>query len=321
MTVRNLPVNLEHTITLPGGETIGPDRLARTLMPGTDEFDRTGSFRFRDPDYGAVLLRYSSWSPAKRYPKGSPDDSGEGVSRSNARYPLVVWLHGAGEAGTDPLVALLGNPVTHLAHARVQAAFGGAFVLAPQCPTMWMDDGKGGYSGDGSSRYARALMALIRRFAHANASVDPDRVYIGGCSNGGYMAIRLMLDNPGFFAAGFPACEAFLDEWIGERELRSLARIPLRFVHCKADNTVPFAPYTERLYRRLAEAGARDVDAFSPEAVVDPSGRYHTADGKPFAYHCHFSWIYALNDGCSFSDGKPLMAWLAGQRREAAERP
>ncbi|HPS43475.1 MAG TPA: hypothetical protein PK542_03205 [Treponemataceae bacterium] len=313
MAVRNLPVNLEHTITLPGGKVIGPERLMRTLMPVTDEFDRTGAFRFRDPEYGAVRLRYSSWSPEGRYPKGS--------ARPKARYPLIIWLHGAGEAGTDPLVALLGNPVTHLAHERVQAAFGGAFVLAPQCPTMWMDDGKGGYSSDGSSRYARALMALIRRFAHANPSVDLDRIYIGGCSNGGYMAIRLLLDNPGFFAAGFPACEAFLDDWIGERELRALAQIPLRFVHCKVDNTVPFAPYTERLFGRLREAGARDVDAFFPEAVVDPLGRYQTADGKPFAYHCHFSWIYALNNACAFSDGKPLMAWLAEKRREAAGLP
>jgi predicted esterase len=318
MTVRNLPVNLEHTITLPGGETVGPDRLVRTLMPVTDEFDRTGSFRFRDPAFGPVRLQYSSWSPAKRYPKGSLGSSGMAASRPRACYPLIVWLHGAGEAGTDPLVALLGNPVTHLAHERVQSAFGGAFVLVPQCPTMWMDDGKGGYSSDGSSRYARALMALIVRFMHTNPSVDPDRVYIGGCSNGGYMAIRQLLDNPGFFAAGFPACEAFLDDWIGERELSSLARIPLRFVHCKADNTVPAGPYTERLYRRLAESGARDVDAFFPDAVVDPSGLYRAADGSPFAYHCHFSWVYALNDACVFSDGTPLMTWLARQRRETA---
>lgn len=327
MTVRNLPVTLEHTITLPDGETVGPDRLARTLMPVTDEFDRSGSFRFRDSEYGMVQLRYSSWSPTKRYPKGSPDIARQGThlaaqknpSRSKAHYPLLIWLHGAGEAGTDPLVALLGNPVTHLAHERVQAAFGGAFVLAPQCPTMWMDDGKGGYSSDGSSRYARALMALIERFTRANPSVDTNRVYIGGCSNGGYMAIRLLLDNPGFFAAGFPACEAFLDDWIGERELRALAQIPLRFVHCKADNTVPTALYTERLFRRLTEASARDAAAFFPETVVDPFGRYRTADGKPFTYHCHFSWIYALNNACSFPDGKPLMAWLADQRRKAAE--
>jgi predicted peptidase len=302
LAVRNLPVRLEHTITVSDGTVLGPRARARTIMPVADEFRLDGRFRFRDPRYGVVALRYAHWSPAAR------------PSAGGSRHPLVIWLHGAGESGTDPLVALLGNPLTRLAEARVQTALSGAFVLVPQCDTMWMDDGNRGYSTDGLSKYARALTALIRRFVARNPGVDPSRVYIGGCSNGGYMALRLVLDNPGFFAAAFPSCEAFRDDWIGEAELAALREIPLRFVHAKSDNTVPCAPYTETLYRRLVASGARDAKAFFPETIVDPSGRYKDAEGKPFAYHCHFSWIYALNDACDFGDGESLMDWLPRQR-------
>ncbi len=301
LTVRNLPVSLEHTITLPGGEVIGPERAQAPIMPVTEEFSRAGSFRFHDSEFGEVSLAYAHFSPVRRYP-------------GKDRYPLVIWLHGAGESGTEPLVALLGNPVTHLAGERAQSALGGAFVLIPQCPTMWMDDGKGRYSEDGSAKYSRGLMALINRFVQANPRIDPERIYLGGCSNGGFMAFRLLLDNPGFFAAAFTACEAFLDEWIGDGELKALARVPLRLVHARSDNTVPYIRSSQPLARRLTEFGARDVDAFFPEAILDPSGRYRDKDGNPFAYHCHFSWIYALNDACSFHDGKSLMAWLAEQR-------
>lgn len=301
MTVRNLPVSLEHTITLPGGAVIAPDRAQAPVMPVTEEFNRSGSFRFRDREYGSVCLAYAHFSPVRRYP-------------GKDRYPLVIWLHGAGEGGTEPLVALLGNPVTRLAGERAQSALGGAFVLVPQCPTMWMDDGNGRYSEGGSAKYSRTLMALIRRFVRANPRIDKERIYLGGCSNGGFMTFRLLLDNPGFFAAAFTACEAFLDEWIGEEELKALARVPLRLVHARSDNTVPYTRSSEPLVRRLAGIGARDADAFFPEAILDPSGRYRDKDGNPFMYHCHFSWVYALNDACSFQDGKSLMTWLAEQR-------
>ncbi len=302
LAVRNLPVRLEHTITVSDGTVLGPRALARTIMPVTDEFRLAGRFRFRDPRYGVVRLRYAHWSPRS------------GASRVGDRHPLVIWLHGAGESGTDPLVALLGNPLTRLAESRFQTALSGAFVLIPQCNTMWMDDGNGGYSTDGLSKYSRALMALIRGFIARNPGIDPSRVYIGGCSNGGYMALRLILDNPGFFAAAFPACEAFRDDWIGEPELAALREIPLRLVHAKSDNTVPCAPYTETLHRRLVSSGARDAKAFFPEAIVDPSGRHKDAAGNPFVYHCHFSWIYALNDACDFGDGESLTRWLARQK-------
>ena len=52
------------------------------------------------------------------------------------KLPLIIWLHGAGEGGNDPLVAYTGNRVTALSSPKVQRELGGAaWVLVPQCPT------------------------------------------------------------------------------------------------------------------------------------------------------------------------------------------
>lgn len=82
--------------------------------------------------------------------------------------PLIIWLHGAGEGGTDPTIAIMGNKVVNLATEEIQQYFGetGAEILAPQTPTMWLDEGDGNYMDPedataGKSYYTEALMGLI----------------------------------------------------------------------------------------------------------------------------------------------------------------
>ena len=47
-------------------------------------------------------------------------------------------MGGAGEGGNDPRLNTLGNEVTALYSDEFQSVMGGAYVLAPQCPTFWM---------------------------------------------------------------------------------------------------------------------------------------------------------------------------------------
>ena len=80
-------------------------------------------------------------------------------AEDNQKNALVIWLHGAGEGGVDPTIDLLANEVTALAGDEFQELFKGAYVLAPQSPTMWMDDGTGAYqNGDKGSCYAEAYL-------------------------------------------------------------------------------------------------------------------------------------------------------------------
>lgn len=131
------------------------------------------------------------------------------------KNPVIIWLHGQGEGGVDPDIAILGNEVSALAKESIQSYFTtgdvvGAYVLVPQCQTYWMDEGDGtNGSGGGVSRYTEILKDTIAYYLAQNPDADPDRVYIGGCSNGGYMTVNMLISYPELFAAAYPLCEGY----------------------------------------------------------------------------------------------------------------
>ena len=109
------------------------------------------------------------------------------------KKPLIIWLHGQGEGGTDPDIDILGTETSALAKEEIQKYFTaggtdtkGAFVLAVQTPTYWMDEGDG-TNGNGSriSRYTQILMDTVREYVKHNPYVDTSRIYLAGDSNGG----------------------------------------------------------------------------------------------------------------------------------------
>ncbi len=242
------------------------------------------------------------------------------------KRPLVIWLHGFGEGGQDPTVAYAGNKVVNLAGDEIQAKFGGAYVLAPQAPTFWMNDGSGQYGRTGKSKYGKALKAVIDEFvANNDAAIDTSRIYIGGCSNGGFMTMRMVLDYPDFFAAAYPICEALYDEVIGDADIEAIKHVPIWFVHARNDSVVKPEETAEPTFKRLIRAGARNVHFSLFDKVEDLRGLF-ADEGDPYEYHGHFSWIHALNDDCNLDyDGTPvvedgkevsLMEWLAIQRND-----
>ncbi|MBD2866947.1 prolyl oligopeptidase family serine peptidase [Paenibacillus sp. IB182493] len=258
-----------------------------------DDFRTKGKFT-----HNGVRLTYADYTPAK----------------DKSKNPLIIWLHGMGEGGTDPTVAIAGNKAVNFASKGVQGFFGGAYVLAPQTPTFWMDGLEG--FGDGTSKYESALMALIESYVKKNKDIDTNRIYIGGDSNGGYMTMLMIRDYPGYFAAAFPTCEALKDTLITDADIERMKNLPIWFVAAKTDQLVPPAEYAVPTYERLVAAGAKDVHLSLFDNVVDTSGLYTKADGTPFEYDGHWSWIYVYNNDVSEQmNGTTitLMQWLAGQ--------
>lgn len=293
-----------------------------------DDFDSSGQFTYKDSKYGDIKLQYASYSPAK-------DDK---------KNPLIIWLHGAGEGGTDPRVALLGNKVVNLASESIQKYFDGAYVLVPQCGTMWMDDGTGEYTPDGTSMYTEALMECIKNYVNNNSDIDFDRIYIGGCSNGGYMTLEMITTYPEYFVAAFPTCEAYKDVWLPDEKVNAIKDMPIWFTHAKDDTVVPINvqaegssfsepkfekdkdgnyilanDYSTKAVERLRAAGGKNIYLSLFENVTDQTGKYFKEDGiSPYHYNGHFVWIYVLNNkGVQNIDGKDvtLMEWLASQKR------
>ena len=209
--------------------------------------------------------------------------------------PLIIWLHGMGEGGTDVSIELMGNEVVALIRNDIQSHFTteggerGAYVLAVQCPTMWMDTAKGFNAGDHPSLYSDVLKSCIDRYVEQNPDVDRNRIYIGGCSNGGYMTVNMLLRNPGFFAAAYPTCEAFADANISDLQIKQISGENIWFVQSFDDTTVRPTEYCIPTYKRLIEAGAKNVwlSMFENVTGTDTPGQ---------RLRGHFSWVYVFND-------------------------
>ena len=239
----------------------------------------------------------------------------EQASAQNKK-PLIIWLHGMGEGGNSPSLPIMGNKATQFADASIQKYFDGAYVLAPQARTYWMH----GYNGfaDGTSIYSKTLMEMIKAYVAEHPGVDENRIYVGGDSNGGYMTMLLVRDNPGFFAAAFPTCEGLKDSLISKQDLANIAKTPIWFTAAKTDTVLPPKDYAVPTVERLKKAGA-DVHFSYFDNVIDTSGKYKKADGTPYEYMGHWSWIYVYNDQCEDTiNGKQvkLFQWMAEQKRK-----
>ena len=172
------------------------------------------------------------------------------------------------------------------------------------------------------SYYTAPVIALLEAFLFAHPEIDSNRIYVGGCSAGGYMTVNMMIQSPELFAAAFPICEYYLDSKITNTQINQLAKKPLWFTYATTDETVKPAKCSEPTITRLRSAGIKNLHTSIFENVTDTSGNYLLApdadeDDKEYnlsyVYDSHYSWIYVLNDECS--DGElNLFDWLAEQK-------
>ena len=273
------------------------------IHPILDEFDTLGTYTHSD----GIALTYGSYLPQK----------------TSSKIPLIIWLHGGGEGGTDPTIPLIANKAYNYASPDIQRHFKGAAVLAPQTPTRWMHGVTTSYTrGQEDDIYHKALMGLIQKYVAENPQIDSKKIYIGGCSNGGYMSLKLLIENPKYFAAAYISSLAYYDEFVTESQLLKLKNIPIWFVHSQDDLTTEADKTATPLYKRLKQIGSKKVHYSLFDHVIDITGQY---GGDSYLYNGHWSWVY-LHDNQVFSDydknpvlinGKPvsIMEWLAAQSR------
>lgn len=284
------------------------------ICPDLAGWDLTGSgiFAGLDMNYGFFTPDLAAIN-ARRANPGPFGQKQEPLSK----VPLVLWLHGAGE-GNEPYRTVMGNKVTSLSSPDIQGKLGGAaYILAPSSPTYWMDSGDGNIADDNQSIYTKALKALVDEFIAAHPDIDTDRVYVGGLSNGGFMTCRLVVDYPGFFAAGVPVCAPWVESLASEEEFKAMAKTPLWFVQAADDPLVDAETHALADYRHLKRIGAKDVHVTCYDHIEDETGRYKDKYGQPQRYVGHFIWINAYHDTVKteldgtnvLMDGRPVTLW------------
>ena len=307
--------------------SITEDAANNRISPDTDLFTARGTFggTYVNPmtdQEEELTLSTAAYEP-------------EGLAEGEAN-PLVIWLHGQGEGGTDPDIAILGNEVSALAKEEIQSYFqtddvAGAYVLAVQAPTYWMDEGDGtNGNGSGISRYTEILMDTINDYVAAHPDVDTDRIYLGGCSNGGYMTMNMVIQYPAYFAAAYPVCEAYAyyeyernsdgtyvktnDEatgtssfvktdqvWFTEEKIQAIKDLPIWLVQSADDPVVVPMNYLLPTYQALIQAGAENTWVSYFETVEG-------TDSPGTTYLGHFSWIYLFNNQVTGVQDKAAIA-------------
>jgi lysophospholipase L1-like esterase/predicted esterase len=153
-------------------------------------------------------------------------------------YPLILFLHGAGERGTDNAAQKRHFPERM---AKAQAATGQAcFVLAPQCPkgVWWTPRTRGGQRGDVQPPPVASMQAVMAALQEVVRSqpIDRERISLTGLSMGGFGTWDLAMRQPTWFSAVVPVCGG------GDpRMVARLAGLPVQVWHGDADRSVPVA--------------------------------------------------------------------------------
>ena len=170
------------------------------------------------------------------------------------RWPLMLFLHGAGERGTDLQRAGIHGPLKLVREGREFPLI----IIAPQCPEkeLWQSE---------------PLMQLLDRVTDKYA-VDTKRIYLTGLSMGGYGAWSLGLRHPEKFAALVPICGGAnaIDAILGPGDKgAAFQSLPIWAFHGAKDDVVPLDE-SERIVNELKKRGVRDIKlTVYPEAKHD----------------------------------------------------
>ena len=207
------------------------------------------------------------------------------------KHPLIVWFHGGGESGYrglhyNNLSQLKANRgAVSFVSDEAQKIFDGAYVLAPQTPHEWSEN----------LNDAKDLIEYIVQ----NNNVDTARIYVYGCSAGGYMTLDMVVHNPDLFAAAVVTCPAIDQKNINtygqgrqitDEEIKAIDT-PVWLVQAKDDTTVKYEESALRVYNLLKDKGA----------ILST---YETGG--------HSSWIYTANNDPIYN-GEHVWQWTSRQ--------
>jgi len=172
------------------------------------------------------------------------------------QYPLIIWLHGAGGAGSDNLRQIEGDQIagTRVWTKPENQIKHPAFVLVPQSAAAWsLRKSNGNELGPDLVQVVGILNSIKKQF-----NIDSKRIYVAGQSAGGYGTWNLITQRPDLFAAAIILCAVGADlEGGGDPELaQRLKQMPIWAFLGDEDNLLTVSS-NRAMIAHLEEAGGK----------------------------------------------------------------
>ena len=189
--------------------------------------------------------------------------------KTQARWPLIVFLHGGEQSGNDmELLKVNGPPKFALNNPDFPFV-----VVAPQLPVgkIW--------NGDVVAGLTKQLIARFR--------IDPSRVYLTGLSTGGYGVWDAAMKHPERFAAVVPVAgggDIVIPLHAQGAQLQSLQSLSVWAFHGGSDTSVP-ASESQRMVNELKRIGAGDV------SITVYSGAPHDIWSRVYDNMTVYNWM------------------------------
>ncbi|MBX3414605.1 MAG: dienelactone hydrolase family protein [Pirellulales bacterium] len=218
--------------------------------------------KFTGGEYTDEVFRYRVLKPERIEP--------------GKKYPVVLFLHGAGERGSDnrKQLAYLPEWMSDEEHREKYPCF----LVAPQCRTnrWWINPNQFLSTKGEIVPLSTQLEAALTAFKQvlADEPIDRERIYLTGISMGGFGSWAVAGEYPRSFAAVAPICGGGRTQ-----QAEKLVGVPLWAFHGDADPVVPVAR-TRMLIEALRAAGGDPKytefpgvahDSWTP-AYTDPTG-------------------------------------------------
>ncbi len=206
--------------------------MALTIPAGAQDAGKQAPLSLEKPITKVIKVKYLLYLP-KEYGKDAAQ-----------KWPMVLFLHGAGESGDDlEKVKVHGPP--KLAAQGKEIPF---IIVSPQSP-------RGGWD-------AEVLDTLLNEVTGKYA-VDLDRIIVTGLSMGGFGTWNLAMEFPNRFAAIAPICGGGVAS-----RARRIRHIPTWVFHGAKDNAVPLKA-SQDMVDALKAAGGDPKFTIYPEAGHD----------------------------------------------------
>ena len=207
-------------------------------------------------------------------------------ARGRKKFPLVLFLHGAGERGADNTNQLRHGTKTFLTPEALRK--NPCFVLAPQCPAnqKWVEVDWSALKNaqPATPSEPMELTLEIMQQLIATQPIDTNRIYITGLSMGGYGTWDFATRFPGRTAAAAPICGGG-----DEAAAPKAAKIPIWAFHSQDDPAVK-VQRTRAMIQALEAAGGHPK-------YFEYSGLGHNSWDKAYSEPEFLPWLFSQRLG------------------------